>query len=307
MPFFSVIIPLYNKEQSIADTLKSILVQEFADFEIVIADDGSTDASAKIVKGFTDARIKYLYKENGGVSSARNYAMEQATGSYFAFIDADDYWYPYHLQELYNAIHQMPHLKVFSALIEAETPHGVHVPEYTNLTDGPLQEVDFFKTSLIQAVLTTQSTAIHRSVPAATGYFDTSLTICEDTDYWIRVGFEYKVGLVNKVTARHKYVPNSLSNSTFSIDKATFYEKFTEKEKTRPDAKKMIDVNRFSLALKCRLTGDVANSNKLISMIAPENLQFKQRLLLQLPPKVLKIMLSFKNYLESKGIRLTAF
>lgn len=307
MPFFSVIIPLYNSRHTIAATLNSVLAQDFADVEVIIADDGSTDCSAEIVKSFTDSRIKYLYQENKGASSARNLAMKHAQGNFLAFIDADDYWYPFHLQEHYDAIHKQPHLKVFTSLIEVETPAGTRIPPYTNLKHEKIQEADFFATSLMQTVLTSQSTVIHNSVPQKIGYFDTSIAICEDTDYFIRIGFEYTIGIINKVTARYNYVEGSLSHTNFSMGRATYYEKFADCESNRPYAKNMIDNNRYSLALKCRLAGDIENYRKLRGMIHPQSLNLKQRILLNLPVKTLKKLLALKLYLERKNIRLSAF
>jgi glycosyltransferase involved in cell wall biosynthesis len=78
MPFFSVVIPLYNKENFIKNTLDSVLSQTFTDFEVLIVNDGSTDSSVEIIKKFTDPRISYFSKENQGVSSARNYGVEKA-------------------------------------------------------------------------------------------------------------------------------------------------------------------------------------------------------------------------------------
>lgn len=78
----SVIIPLYNKEKAIKQTLMSILNQGNFVSEIIIVDDGSTDSSALIVKKFEDPKIKYFYKQNGGVSSARNYGLEKANSDW---------------------------------------------------------------------------------------------------------------------------------------------------------------------------------------------------------------------------------
>ena len=96
-PFFSVVIPLYNKEKHIADTLKSVLAQNHTDYEIVVVDDGSTDSSRHIVEQFIDASIRLIRKENGGVSSARNRGIKEAKGKYIAFLDADDLWTDNHL------------------------------------------------------------------------------------------------------------------------------------------------------------------------------------------------------------------
>lgn len=73
---FSIIIPLYNKENAIKDTIESVLNQSNPNFEIVVVDDGSTDNSASVVAKFSDFRIRYIKKPNGGVSSARNYGVE---------------------------------------------------------------------------------------------------------------------------------------------------------------------------------------------------------------------------------------
>ena len=99
---FSVIIPLYNKEKCIARTINSVLSQSYTNFEIVIVDDGSTDNSAAIVKTITDSRIRLFQKENGGVSSARNYGIEKALGKWIFFIDADDILLPSSLEKLYK-------------------------------------------------------------------------------------------------------------------------------------------------------------------------------------------------------------
>lgn len=86
----SVIIPLYNGEKYIAKCVESVLRQTYKNFELIIVDDGSTDNSFDLVKGFCDSRIVLLSKENGGVASARNMGLDNATGEYCVFIDADD-------------------------------------------------------------------------------------------------------------------------------------------------------------------------------------------------------------------------
>lgn len=98
----SIIIPVFNKEKQIANTIKSVLSQSESDFEVLLIDDGSTDKSADIIKQFLirDSRLKYFYKPNGGVSSARNYGLSIATGEYITFLDADDAWEENFLEEM---------------------------------------------------------------------------------------------------------------------------------------------------------------------------------------------------------------
>ncbi|MBQ6708345.1 MAG: glycosyltransferase family 2 protein [Clostridia bacterium] len=90
MPKISVIIPAYNNEKYIAETLKSLQAQTFEDFEIVIVNDGSTDKTEEIIRSFDDERIRLFNQENAGVSAARNKALEEAKGDYVCFLDADD-------------------------------------------------------------------------------------------------------------------------------------------------------------------------------------------------------------------------
>ena len=131
MPFFSVVIPLYNKENHIEETIQSVLDQEFIDFEIIIINDGSTDNSEQKVFKFNDNRINYFYKNNEGVSIARNFGIEKANSNYICFLDADDYWYPNFLQEFHNLTKQHPEQKVFSCAIEVETCNRTFPAQYS--------------------------------------------------------------------------------------------------------------------------------------------------------------------------------
>ncbi|CEA15290.1 hypothetical protein ING2E5B_0523 [Fermentimonas caenicola] len=107
---FSVIIPLYNKELSISNTIQSVLDQTFQNFEIVIVNDGSTDNSVKEVEKFDDKRIRLIHQENKGVSAARNRGIEEAKYEWIAFLDGDDLWEKEHLEEYTIAIQSAPNL-----------------------------------------------------------------------------------------------------------------------------------------------------------------------------------------------------
>lgn len=101
----SVIIPVYNCEEYIGTTLKSVINQDFDDYEIIVIDDGSTDNSLQIINAtLKDCEVPYkvVHQRNGGVSVARNHGINISTGEYLVFVDADDYILENHLSELYN-------------------------------------------------------------------------------------------------------------------------------------------------------------------------------------------------------------
>lgn len=92
-PYISVIIPVYNAEATLKKCVDSVLMQQYADFEVILVDDGSKDGSFQICDEYAreDSRVTVIHKENGGVSSARNAALEIAKGERILFLDADDY------------------------------------------------------------------------------------------------------------------------------------------------------------------------------------------------------------------------
>ncbi len=98
----SIIIPVYNREDTIEKCINSLLNQTLEDIEIIIVDDGSTDSTSQICLSFDDSRVKYIRKENGGASSARNLGISLATGDYIGFVDSDDYVITDYVEKLYS-------------------------------------------------------------------------------------------------------------------------------------------------------------------------------------------------------------
>jgi hypothetical protein len=107
-PQISVVIPLYNKQDEIERCLRSVMAQTLADFEVVIVDDGSTDASAAKAGEFTDPRVRLIRQVNGGLAAARNRGIAEASGEWVAFLDADDTWRPEHLAQIAGLTERNP-------------------------------------------------------------------------------------------------------------------------------------------------------------------------------------------------------
>ena len=109
----SVVIPLYNKASSIERAVDSVLAQTITDWELVVVDDGSVDEGPALVASYTDPRIRLFKQSNSGVAAARNKGAEMAANETLAFLDADDYWEPTHLDNLKLLIDQFPEAALF--------------------------------------------------------------------------------------------------------------------------------------------------------------------------------------------------
>lgn len=112
-PKITVVIPLYNKEQYIAQAIQSVLDQTYRNFELIVVDDGSTDKSQSIVSGITDSRIRLLTQPNSGVSVARNSGIKNAKGEIIAFLDADDQWEPTFLEKINELAEKYPEAGIY--------------------------------------------------------------------------------------------------------------------------------------------------------------------------------------------------
>ena len=114
MPVISVVIPVYNKEKFIENTIYSVLNQTLSDFELIIVDDSSTDKSLSIIDSIKDKRIKTYSIKNSGVSKSRNYGVEKSSSNLIAFLDADDLWKNNHLEQLYKLYLENPNCGMYA-------------------------------------------------------------------------------------------------------------------------------------------------------------------------------------------------
>lgn len=308
MPFFSIVIPLYNKEHFIAQTLQSVLAQTFGDFEVIIINDGSTDASEAKVRQFDDPRIQYYLRENKGVSAARNLGITMAKADYIAFLDSDDFWYPDFLQTMHRNISRYGNqYKVFSSAIEIETSRNVFPAEYSIEKKGYCEVVDFFEASIKEAVIWTSAAVFHKSVFEQSGVFDNSIKHAEDTDLWIRIGLDFKIVFDWKVLARYVYDNQSVSRGKQYFFEQSSFSKYAEREKTHPGLKKFLDLNRFSVAIKSKMAGDHKNFHQCYDAIDFRNLSIKKRTLLHLTGFQLRVLVAIKRELANLGFGSSVF
>ncbi len=199
---FSIIIPLYNKENSISKTLTTVLNQTFKKFEVLIIDDGSKDQSLSRVRMFSDFRIKVYTKANGGVSDARNYGIERASYNYIAFLDADDGWDNNYLEEMEKLITKYPECGMYNCAYRRVKSNRIY-SESPNIPDGVIQ--DYFKTTLTlnDMISWTSATIIKKEVFDSVGKFPVGMVSGEDCYMWCKVAIKYPVAFTQKIMSTY--------------------------------------------------------------------------------------------------------
>lgn len=193
----SIVIPLFNKEKQIRNTLKSVFDQTFQRFEVVIVNDGSTDGSVEVVREFTDDRIRLIHQENQGVSIARNRGIQEAKYDYVALLDADDEWKPDYLQTQVDLISKYPECSVFACAYEFKQSDGtisqiiLNKMSFTTL-DGILTNY-FEVASCSHPPLWTSAVVVRRKAFVSIGGFPVGVIAGEDLLTWARLAVRYQI------------------------------------------------------------------------------------------------------------------
>ena len=200
---FSVIMPLYNKAPYVVKAINSVLSQTFADYELVIMDDGSSDGSIDVateaIKGYKNCHIHR--QQNEGASTARNNAATLSQSDYLCFLDADDWWEPTFLTEMSELIDEFPEAGIYGTgyTIVNETKHRTRVASIgvePGFKKGYINYCQVYANSIYMP-LWTGAVCIPSSVFKEMGGFKPYLKLGEDFDLWIRVALKYKVAFLN--------------------------------------------------------------------------------------------------------------
>jgi len=215
---FSIIIPLYNKEVSIRNTIQSVLDQSFQDFEIIVVNDGSTDRSADVVAKIDEPKIRLIHQKNQGVSTARNKGIEESQRDWIVFLDGDDLWEKNHLEVLKDMIEQYPQDKVFcTSFIKSNQ----HMPAQNDNSIVVIE--NYFKEVINHNFFWTSVTCLHKSVFTKVGVFVRHLSRGEDMELWTRVGREYRFIKSNQITAIYCIDAENRSDLSFNLCKSRAY------------------------------------------------------------------------------------
>ncbi len=203
-PMVSVIIPTYNYGQYVTEAVESVLGQTYANREIIVVDDGSTDDTRERLGSYGD-RVRYIYQENRGLSAARNTGIKAARGDLIAFLDADDVWVPEKLSVEVPILGAQAEVGLIASL-------STDFKETLARVEGPMETREVTADELvIRARFGSCGVLVKAECFRTCGVFDEGLRSAEDRDMWIRIARKYRVLRVEKPLWRYRIHGSSMS------------------------------------------------------------------------------------------------
>ena len=224
----SVIIPTYNREKFISECVQSVLAQTLPAREIIIVDDGSTDATYNILRdlGFNSLSTKktvlrYFFQQNRGVSSARNLGIKEARSEYIALLDSDDLWLKSKLDRQVSAFQNDTQSSRLCHTDEIWIRNGVRVNQHKK---HKKHGGNVFQSCLKLCCISPSSAMMHRSVFEDFGFFDEDLPACEDYDFWLRYSAKEDVNFIDETLIIKKGGhSDQLSGAHWGMDRFRIY------------------------------------------------------------------------------------
>jgi glycosyltransferase involved in cell wall biosynthesis len=182
-PYFSIVIPTYNRAHLISKAIDSVIAQTFENWELIIVDDGSTDNTKELIASYQeeDSRVGYIYQQNAERSAARNKGIEKAKGHYICFLDSDDYYLNERLIGLFNHIHEEKEPKLFY-YTAITYDHNGRLKERSERRRGDENIFEF----IVQAIIGTPQVVLSMKI-LALERFNTQWNFGEDMELWLRL------------------------------------------------------------------------------------------------------------------------
>ena len=213
-PAVSVVVPAYNAQRTLSATIASIQSQTFDDFEIVVVDDGSTDATVQVADSLGESRLRVISQSNRGHAAARNTGIAAARGRYIAFVDADDLWLPDKLARQLVEVSRNPRVRALQtgAIRVDDDLNVLWVEECTRSFDVLWDTLCFRNMPALMSTL-----LVERSLLDEVGGFDPSLIILQDWDLAIRLARTGNFHSLRDPLAAYRYHPASQQSGSVEI------------------------------------------------------------------------------------------
>ncbi len=227
----SVVLPTYNRAQSIRSAIDSVLAQTYRDFELIIVDDGSTDSTRELVEQYSDKRIRYIrHEKNRGLAAGRNTGARDARGIFIANQDSDDIWMPEKLQREVHALESAyPRVGVAYSRLEKVFSEGAG-PVYIPASNAAVANGNLHRKLLEGNFITMQVALMRKECFEKVGGFDESLSAFQDWDFWLRVSNAYEFVYVPEVGVRARVSLDSITKNKAKrlIARTAIFRKYQE-------------------------------------------------------------------------------
>ncbi len=223
-PEISIVMPAYNAAKFIAESIESVINQEFSSWELIVVNDGSKDNTSEIVSGFlSDKRIRLIEQPNGGVSVARNTGINAAIGNYIAFLDSDDTFLPDNLVTKFKAISADPTVDyVYSDLIVCDSEMKEMFVEKGAPAEAAKNSILTWSSENIPG-MSSNVMVRHSALKTKQIYFDKNLSNCADRYYKILLASQCKGAYIPKAMVKYRNTPGSMSKKIFLLEHDELY------------------------------------------------------------------------------------
>lgn len=215
-PSVSVVIPVFNRAETIGSAVDSVLTQTFKDLELIVVDDASSDRTVEILKGFSDSRLRLIcHESNKGAGAARNTGIDAARSEWVAFQDSDDLWMPTKL-ELQMARLMAPeasYIAAYCGMLVEDMDSPSSPPRYVPDAAIPTREDHILRSLLTHSFVSTQTLIARRDLLVSIGGFDTKLPALEDWECMLRLAQNGPFALVDQPLVRQRFSQNSITRS----------------------------------------------------------------------------------------------
>lgn len=310
---YSVVIPLYNKEHYICQTLESVLAQTYQDFEILVVNDGSKDHSLEKAAQITSDKIKIINQENQGVAAARNAGINNASGTYIAFLDADDQWEPNYLETIDGLTSRYPQSDIYVTAYRVMM--GKDKYNYSTRLEPSEGCLDSYWCTLKYPYdfVWTSATVIKKEALVNAGNFKYGEKIGQDLDMWVRVARNNsRVAYSSNICVNYNRMAEANARNRVKIAWAKAYIQDLEEELENPShtqeeltlIQHKYDLKMTVYSFTCIMAGEKRRAREIIKKWKGK--KTKKNLLLKIGLRIALFMPSCFNRMLYK-IRLKVF
>lgn len=325
-PYFSVIMPLYNKAPYVRKAVESVVGQTYGNWEMIVVDNGSSDGSGEIVAKITDSRIRTVrFEDNIGPGGARNKGVELSgmgdqkatplneggsttTAPYICFLDADDWWEPTFLEEMAGLIERHPDAGIYGTgyyIVKNGKKRLAPIGVDEGFEEGEINYCAVYAKTLCMP-LTSITVAMPKAVFDETGGFKPHLKLGEDFDLWVRIALKHKTVFLNKPLSNYNQDVDVTYRGTHHLRDPKEHmlwnlDYLESEETTNPDYKQLIDNLRTYNLMSYLLKPQYRNvAQKELSKVDWSKQPEKTRRLYQQPIWIL----SLRAYLRMMGAQI---